>query len=454
MKKFIYTLFFIIIASVINSFGQNIDLKLKWGIDSIITNKGVVNTKDVIFYDFCNHNQNILVATYYYLILLSANDGSFVKLYQLPNINATEEIDSSITIKSISISNDTKKFAVINSLLDFFVYNIEEIDYINSKSTILSSLTRPFLYMHTFAFSPDDGEIYITSDNIDKDKNGYVSTGIAEYNIDKKIFVKKKYFYPSVVYSCVETKNVNDSLMLLQFYNLNYYYTFFKLFNLHTFDVQEFPMKKNGLPYSNMNIYMNISQDFNYVVHNNLNGEFIIQSVKDTNNYIEVKSIQGFEPFNAIFSNDNYYVMIVYHNYQGDTTKSNCFSTIYRMKDFHLLLDTNLFSTSSCFSKVDSKYIISKSTQYNNFRLNLFEFNIVSVKEDKLTLFSISPNPVFDKLNLYNLPANAMSYEIYDQLGIKVNSGNIANEIDVSTLTAGIYFIKIDNEKVRKFVKI
>lgn len=81
-------------------------------------------------------------------------------------------------------------------------------------------------------------------------------------------------------------------------------------------------------------------------------------------------------------------------------------------------------------------------------------YNIVSVQENYITSRFLSPNPVFDKLNLYNLPANAMSYEIYDQLGIKVSGGIIANEIDVSTLPAGIYFLKIGNEKPRKFIKV
>ncbi len=99
----------------------------------------------------------------------------------------------------------------------------------------------------------------------------------------------------------------------------------------------------------------------------------------------------------------------------------------------------------------------SVETSYNGIIgiLNLDKINFTDVQNKlKGIVLSLYPNPVTDFLYLSDLTANARNYEIYDQLGIKVSGGIIANEIDVSTLPTGIYFVKIENEKPMKFMKV
>lgn len=66
----------------------------------------------------------------------------------------------------------------------------------------------------------------------------------------------------------------------------------------------------------------------------------------------------------------------------------------------------------------------------------------------------IYPNPVSDFLNI-TTSLSFNSYEVYDVLGkvvLKV-TGMKSNQIDVSKLNKGIYFIKLDDKFVNKFIK-
>ncbi len=67
---------------------------------------------------------------------------------------------------------------------------------------------------------------------------------------------------------------------------------------------------------------------------------------------------------------------------------------------------------------------------------------------------SIFPNPTSLTLNFHNLPQNTWKYEIYNSIGIKVSEGIINNNIDISNLKIGVYYIKINSlTKPLKFIK-
>jgi ligand-binding sensor domain-containing protein len=86
------------------------------------------------------------------------------------------------------------------------------------------------------------------------------------------------------------------------------------------------------------------------------------------------------------------------------------------------------------------------------------EGGVVGVKDilkDENTNLLLYPNPVYTKFSLSQIPEGALSFEIFDILGIKRLEGKIENEINVEFLPSGIYFLKLNNlAKPIKFVKM
>ncbi len=80
-----------------------------------------------------------------------------------------------------------------------------------------------------------------------------------------------------------------------------------------------------------------------------------------------------------------------------------------------------------------------------------------SIEEHKSNNSTINlyPNPVSNRLNVFNLPETACSYAIYNSFGIKVSEGVVSNQIDVSNLAAGLYFLKLNSQAIpMKFIKL
>lgn len=80
----------------------------------------------------------------------------------------------------------------------------------------------------------------------------------------------------------------------------------------------------------------------------------------------------------------------------------------------------------------------------------------VSVNTVEKPLFSIYPVPATDQLTIqYDALAGTVPFTLYDRLGKVILSGNLGSKIstvNVSELSAGVYFIQIDGQTVR-FVK-
>jgi 1,4-alpha-glucan branching enzyme len=100
---------------------------------------------------------------------------------------------------------------------------------------------------------------------------------------------------------------------------------------------------------------------------------------------------------------------------------------------------------------------LSKGTLY--YRLRQVDLdgkselsNVISLSVNKNTKIKIYPNPTSEKLSI--LTENTEGpLSVIDQLGRAVLSfNNVPNEINISALPSGIYFLRIDNERIR-FVK-
>ncbi len=78
----------------------------------------------------------------------------------------------------------------------------------------------------------------------------------------------------------------------------------------------------------------------------------------------------------------------------------------------------------------------------------------LSTSEQSSNKIEIFPNPAIDEINVIN--HESANYKILNQQGINVLSGNIfEDQINISQLNAGIYFLRLDSEKeISRFIKI
>ncbi|MDP2685858.1 MAG: T9SS type A sorting domain-containing protein [Aequorivita sp.] len=79
----------------------------------------------------------------------------------------------------------------------------------------------------------------------------------------------------------------------------------------------------------------------------------------------------------------------------------------------------------------------------------------LSVEDFAAVDFKIFPNPASDYLNIQT-KASEYNFSIYNSLGQVMNANSVENRIDISNLSNGIYFIKIETESgsaTKKFIK-
>lgn len=84
--------------------------------------------------------------------------------------------------------------------------------------------------------------------------------------------------------------------------------------------------------------------------------------------------------------------------------------------------------------------------------------NGVGIKDIDIYKSMLFPNPVCDELTISQIPYGVVSYEIFDIFGNRVLSLETIHElplqIDVSMLTPGLYFLKLNNQPPVKFIKL
>lgn len=87
------------------------------------------------------------------------------------------------------------------------------------------------------------------------------------------------------------------------------------------------------------------------------------------------------------------------------------------------------------------------------FEIEVYSDYVASVKDDLFYSASVYPNPVnTDYVTIKSL-AQIEKVDIYNLIGKKVNSSFSGNEVNVSSLDAGMYFMIINNTKTVKLVK-
>jgi hypothetical protein len=76
----------------------------------------------------------------------------------------------------------------------------------------------------------------------------------------------------------------------------------------------------------------------------------------------------------------------------------------------------------------------------------------VGVNELDSQVFSISPNPVMDLLNIEGLNGAEENYSVIDLTGREYSTGKTTGKIDLSALPSGTYFLTIGHSNI-KFIK-
>lgn len=114
-------------------------------------------------------------------------------------------------------------------------------------------------------------------------------------------------------------------------------------------------------------------------------------------------------------------------------------------------------------------YTINVGQTINEFAFDKYDFNTVYAGasdgvystcsftvgvDEEVTINNINlyPNPSNQYLNIENVEANS-SYQIHNQLGKLILSGNLNQQINIENLTNGIYFLAIEGYSVQKFIK-
>ena len=98
------------------------------------------------------------------------------------------------------------------------------------------------------------------------------------------------------------------------------------------------------------------------------------------------------------------------------------------------------------------------------FKQKLYQFYddtnaLLSIHKNELDFLKINPNPVIDKINI-QINVSFSNIDIYNSLGEKVFRPKFHHlkEIDISSLSAGIYYLKVQLEDassvVRKIIKL
>jgi hypothetical protein len=80
---------------------------------------------------------------------------------------------------------------------------------------------------------------------------------------------------------------------------------------------------------------------------------------------------------------------------------------------------------------------------------------VSAVSSNKVNSVKIYPNPVVDDLNVFlNQPNSKIT--IYNSVGSKIDELNVQGnfiKVDVSGYAHGMYYVKVNNDSVVKFIK-
>ncbi|NSW46024.1 MAG: T9SS type A sorting domain-containing protein [Bacteroidales bacterium] len=115
----------------------------------------------------------------------------------------------------------------------------------------------------------------------------------------------------------------------------------------------------------------------------------------------------------------------------------------------------------STYASFDSQGHIINDPYPTAFNTGGFDLDAVGVihpnenaiDNNSLALAFIAPNPCDDVINIIQAPQN-LEVIIYDEYGIEVLKKSNATQIQLSTLSSGVYFLRIENQEINQLFKI
>ncbi|MFD2541121.1 T9SS type A sorting domain-containing protein [Lacinutrix gracilariae] len=119
----------------------------------------------------------------------------------------------------------------------------------------------------------------------------------------------------------------------------------------------------------------------------------------------------------------------------------------YDNSNGNLVFRTNILSYSIPLFNIEESSTVNESLLTN----------LLHVKENEISSFSIVPNPVRSILNIHLETAAAIkTVTVYDVNGRRVLQSNYASSIDVSALQTGMYIVQVETDtaiRTKKFIK-
>lgn len=204
-----------------------------------------------------------------------------------------------------------------------------------------------------------------------------------------------------------------------------------------------------------------------------------LEEIYITNSTYAALSMQNGDAFSKVFGgetgNDPDYFLLTMKAYKNDVVFDSLLFYLadYRFEDNsqdYIIKDWTKIDLSS-FSDIvpmDSLEFSLSSTDVGMFGMNTPAFfcidqitgaeAIVSTEEQYASELEIFPNPAQDFIFLKNEEGSNLDYQIYSSLGRLISTGTTNNNgVNISALTSGNYFLKVNSkgkEEVVKFVKI
>ena len=121
---------------------------------------------------------------------------------------------------------------------------------------------------------------------------------------------------------------------------------------------------------------------------------------------------------------------------------------------------TGTFTISGTEKVFIRPYLISNNTSVLIDDVSFEKAATASTKDNKLTSFSMYPNPTSDMLNVQSQDQNSIDrISVYDILGKQIKSiavGNRAAQINVADLSKGVYVLRVETDlgnQVLRFLK-
>ncbi|MDA8692773.1 T9SS type A sorting domain-containing protein [Saprospiraceae bacterium] len=120
----------------------------------------------------------------------------------------------------------------------------------------------------------------------------------------------------------------------------------------------------------------------------------------------------------------------------------------------YIFVDDVSISTcgNSAAAIVNETELLSDATTYTYEEVSNTTDSTIDIENRSISEMKIYPNPATEILNIKGL--NDSSYEVYDITGKRVIRESKANKVDLSNLSGGTYFLRTNDGRVMRFIKL